>query len=89
MKKVSTVATKQSKDFREQRLTVGLDLGDRSSWYCVLDEAGEVVLEQRLGTAPKASGSGPEWPLYIGLAERGLRLCARDPSRTASAQNDG
>jgi len=37
-----------------QKLTVGLDLGDRSSWYCVLDEGGEVVLEQRLGTTPKA-----------------------------------
>ncbi|MGA3316670.1 MAG: hypothetical protein ABSC64_09565 [Candidatus Korobacteraceae bacterium] len=24
------------------------------SWYCVLDEAGEVVGEQKLGTTPKA-----------------------------------
>jgi transposase len=37
-----------------QRLTIGLDLGDRSSWYCVLDEAGQVLLEQKLGTTPKA-----------------------------------
>jgi len=29
-------------------------LGDRSSWYCVLDEAGEVLLEQKVGTTPKA-----------------------------------
>ena len=29
---------------------------DRSSWYCVLDEAGAVVLEQRLSTTPKAMG---------------------------------
>jgi transposase len=28
--------------------------GDRSSWYCVLDEAGAIVLEQKLGTTPKA-----------------------------------
>jgi hypothetical protein len=28
--------------------------GDRSSWYCVLDEAGEVLLEQKLATTPKA-----------------------------------
>jgi transposase len=35
-------------------LTIGLDLGDRSSWYCVLDEAGEVVLEQKLSTTAKA-----------------------------------
>ena len=54
MKKISTVAAKQSQNFREQRLTIGLDLGDRSSWYCVLDEAGDVLLEQKLGTNPKA-----------------------------------
>jgi len=54
MKKVSTVAVKQSRKISEQKLTVGLDLGDRSSWYCVLDESGAVVLEQRLSTTPKA-----------------------------------
>jgi len=54
MKKVSTTAAGQTKNFRDQKLTIGLDLGDRSSWYCVLDEAGSVVLEQRLGTTPKA-----------------------------------
>jgi len=30
MKKVSTVAAKQGKNFRQPKLTVGLDLGDRS-----------------------------------------------------------
>src|ERR1022692_5127930 len=54
MKKVSTVAGKQSRNFSEQKLTIGFDLGDRSSWYCVLDEAGSVLLEQRLSTTPKA-----------------------------------
>ena len=54
MKKVSTVAAKQSRNFSQQKLTIGLDLGDRSSWYCVLDEAGAIVLEQRLSTTPKA-----------------------------------
>ena len=54
MKKISTVATQQSKNFREQKLTIGLDLGDRTSWYCVLDEAGDVLLEQKLNTTPKA-----------------------------------
>src|ERR1017187_8567336 len=54
MKKISTVAAKQSKNFSQPKLTIGLDLGDRSSWYCVLDEKGEVVLEQKLGTTPKA-----------------------------------
>ncbi len=54
MKKISTVAVKQSKNISEKKLTIGLDLGDRSSWYCVLDEAGEVLLEQKLATTPKA-----------------------------------
>ncbi len=35
MKKVSTVAAKASKKISQQKLTVGLDLGDRNSWYCV------------------------------------------------------
>src|SRR5205807_4661549 len=30
------------------------DLGDRSSTYCLLDELGEVLQEQKLGTTPKA-----------------------------------
>jgi transposase len=34
-------------------LTIGLDLGDRSSRYCVLDEAGGIVLEQKVSTAAK------------------------------------
>lgn len=54
MKKISTVATQQSRKISEHKLTVGLDLGDRSSWYCVLDEAGAIVREQKLGTTPKA-----------------------------------
>jgi transposase len=54
MKKISTAIAKASKKISQQRLTVGLDLGDRSSWYCVLDEAGRVLLEQRVSTTPKA-----------------------------------
>src|ERR1700690_4149775 len=54
MKKISTVAAKQNRNFSEQKLTIGFDLGDRSRWYCVLDEAGSVLLEQRLSTTPKA-----------------------------------
>jgi transposase len=54
MKKISTAAAKQSRKNSQQKLTVGLDLGDRSSWYCVLDEAGRVLLEQRVSTTPKA-----------------------------------
>jgi hypothetical protein len=54
MKKISIVGAKQNKNFADRKLTIGLDLGDRSSWYCVLDEAGEVLLEQKLGTTRKA-----------------------------------
>jgi hypothetical protein len=40
MKKISTVATRRNKFFNEPKLTVGLDLGDRTSHYCILDERG-------------------------------------------------
>src|SRR6202158_68319 len=54
MKKVSTVAAQQSKNSSQQKLTIGLDLGDRNSWYCVVDEAGQIQLEQRVRTTAKA-----------------------------------
>ena len=54
MKKVSTVAARQSRNISQQKLTIGLDLGDRDSWYCVLDQAGQIQLEQRVRTTAKA-----------------------------------
>jgi transposase len=54
MKKVSTVAAKQSRNISHQQLTIGLDLGDRNSWYCVLEASGTVVLERRVRTSGKA-----------------------------------
>ena len=54
MKKISTAAVKATKNFSQPKLTIGLDLGDRSSWYCLLDEVGEVLQEQKVGTTPKA-----------------------------------
>ena len=53
MKKSSTAAATSKRNF-DQKLTIGLDLGDRSSWYCVLDEAGQIQLEQRVRTNAKA-----------------------------------
>src|SRR5499433_864114 len=53
MKKVSIVRTEQSRNIWQQRLTIGLDLGDRNSWYCVVDEAGQIQLEQRVRTSAK------------------------------------
>src|SRR5260370_333293 len=54
MKKTSTVQALKSKLFKEQKLTIGLDLGDCWSFYCVLDEAGQIILEQKLPTTPEA-----------------------------------
>src|SRR5580693_767360 len=39
--------------FKDNQLTIGLDLGDRTSHYCILNEAGEVILEQELPTTTK------------------------------------
>jgi transposase len=54
MKKTSTAASMQSGNISQQKLTIGLDLGDRNSWYCVVDEAGRIQLEQRVRTTAKA-----------------------------------
>src|SRR5215469_15717888 len=51
MRKVSTA--KQGRDCSEQKLTIGLDLGDHSSCYCVLDETGHILVEQKVSTRPK------------------------------------
>jgi transposase len=53
MRKSSTVTTKRNEIFKESQLTIGLDLGDRTSHYCLLDEAGNVILEQCVPTTPK------------------------------------
>jgi transposase len=53
MQKSSTMQT-NAKNIFEGQLTVGLDLGDRSSAYCVLNEAGEIVLEHKVDTTPEA-----------------------------------
>src|ERR1700730_15815484 len=48
MKKTSTIRVNGNMIFKGHKLTIGLDLGDRWSFYCVLDEAGEVLLEQKV-----------------------------------------
>src|SRR6202047_296145 len=54
MKKTSTVQVFRSEIFKEQKLPIGLDVGDRWSFYCVMDEAGQIILEQTLPTTPEA-----------------------------------
>jgi transposase len=39
---------------KPQEVTVGLDLGDRYSHYCLLDAAGKVVEEGKVETTPEA-----------------------------------
>jgi predicted NBD/HSP70 family sugar kinase len=55
MKKISAVVARQGKNISQQKLTIGLDLGDRNSWYCVVNEVGQIQLEQRVPTNEKGS----------------------------------
>lgn len=56
MKKNSTVrqSPKRAAARRAGPITIGMDLGDKSSFYCVLDSRGEVVKEGRVATAKPA-----------------------------------
>jgi transposase len=54
MQKISTMRRSGNRILKKCQLTIGLDLGDRFSSYCVLDEDGEIILEQRLATTPEA-----------------------------------
>ena len=54
MKKISTTQAFSNEILKDQKLTIGVDLGDRSSAYCVLNEAGEIILEHKLATTPEA-----------------------------------
>jgi transposase len=54
MQKISTLPRSGSRIFKGRQLTIGSDLGDRWSWYCVLNEVGDIVLEHRLTTTPEA-----------------------------------
>jgi hypothetical protein len=54
MKKLTTTMMQRTLNKQDGHLTIGLDLGDRSSFYCVLDDTGDVLLERRVSTTPKA-----------------------------------
>lgn len=54
MKEIGTLRVNGNEIFGEHKLTIGLDLGDRSSCYCILDEPGEALLEHKLPTTPEA-----------------------------------
>jgi predicted NBD/HSP70 family sugar kinase len=50
MKEISIMQANGNDIFKSQLLTIGVDLGDRSSSYCILDEAGKILVEQKLPT---------------------------------------
>ena len=56
MKKNNTCrqSSKRRGSTRTGRLTIGMDLGDKTSRYCALDRNGEVVREGCVGTTKKA-----------------------------------
>jgi hypothetical protein len=54
VKKLTTMRASGDEIFKGRKLMIGLDLGDRSSNYCILDETGEVLLEHKLATTPEA-----------------------------------
>jgi len=52
MQKISTMQTSEENILNGQ-LTIGLDLGDRFSSYCILDEVGKILREQKIPTTPE------------------------------------
>jgi hypothetical protein len=54
VKKPSTTTMCGMRKLHDGQLTIGLDLGDRSSFYCVLNGVGEVILEAKVATNPQA-----------------------------------
>ena len=54
MQKLNTRRVMGSNILKGSKLTIGLDLGDRWSFYCVLNERGEVLREEKLATTAEA-----------------------------------
>jgi len=54
MQKSSTMRRTVSKIFKGRQLTIGMDLGDRWSFYCLVDESGKVILEEKVPTTTEA-----------------------------------
>jgi transposase len=54
VKKISTRTTRGNRTLQGEQLTIGLDVGDRSSFYSVLNGEGEVILGAKVATRPEA-----------------------------------
>jgi transposase len=53
VKKITTRTACRIGKLQDRQLTIGLDVGDRSSFYCVLNVKGEVILESKVATRPE------------------------------------
>jgi len=67
----SSQSPKRQVKRKGDRITIGLDLGDKTSRYCVLNGDGEVIEEGRVGTSRKAmlekfGGGGSRIALEVG-----------------------
>src|SRR5258706_5174184 len=73
MKKNSTVAVGRKQILKQAKLTIGLDLGDRTSYYCILDEAGDVILGRNMPTTSngirQAFGRIPRCRIALGTGK--------------------
>jgi hypothetical protein len=59
MKKGSTTVTMQRRNFSvPEKLTIGLDLGDRNSWCCVVDEGARSSWSSECGPVRKPRKHG-------------------------------
>jgi len=54
MQEISTMQASGSDNFKRPQVTIGVDLGDRSSNYCVLNATGDILLEDKLPTTSLA-----------------------------------
>jgi len=54
VKKITTRTICRISRLQDGQLTIGLDVGDRSSFYCAIDGKGEVILEAKVATRPEA-----------------------------------
>jgi hypothetical protein len=70
MKTISPRRVFSNEILKRQKRTIGMDLGDRWSFCCVLDEAGKILLEQKVPTTPEAM---KQTFAVRRLRERGLR----------------
>ena len=52
-KRITTKTRRTGEKTGKETLTIGLDLGDRTSRYCVLDEQGDVMVEGSVATTRK------------------------------------